>query len=317
MLPTYPQFTATSRIVDGRVDVSVIDHGDGTEVRRVISSAVEFVSNMPFAVTSSTGEISGGRVTGEGTVVSQLTSALGQTQNVVATIPSSRTESEFTVRPGNLAESTRSSYRAEGTLDPKDTQNNLLPGVDLTFIGNRRAAAITPKEVVQAWHTRGSAGRVVTFTDRSGVQHQRTIVETSQRLGSDLVIQRLDADLPDTITPAKVFPADVDQYFSQITREHTIGFVAYRATRLSAGWFFFNGGLWDQQDSGEPSWKEGVGGDSGSPCFVVIDNQPVVQGGLWNTAEQCTAIHNHLDAIQDFCSYPLPIVDLSEYPHAN
>lgn len=316
-LPTYPQFTVTNRIVDGQVDSLVIDHGDGTEVQKVILSAVEFDSDLSFSVSASTGEIIGNRVTGGGTVVSQLTSVFGQTKNIVSAIPNQRTESEFTIRPGNLAEATRSNYQASGNLDPFDRQNNLLPSVDLTCIGKVRCIAITPREIAQAWHVRGNLGRIVTFVDIEGVEHQRTIVETSQRLGSDLVIQRLDTDLPNTITPAKVFPSDVENYFSIFTRNLTLGFVAYKSNRLSAGSFFFANGFFDLQNSGEPSWREGVDGDSGSSMFVVIEGQVVAQGGVFNEAEQCTAIHKHLDAVQSFCSQPLSILDLSEYPRVN
>ena len=212
---------------------------------------------------------------------------------------------------------TAQSYDPTGNTDPYDRDNNLLPGVDLTCIGRVRAIAITPREIAQAWHTRGSIGRAVTFVDYNGVEHVRTIVETSQRFGEDLVIQRLNADLPDTVTPAKVFPSDVADYLSDATREFTRGFIAILATNISAGNFFFDGDLWDLDDSGEPSWHEAVGGNSGSSCFVVVNGQVVAQDGLWNTAEQCTAIHNYLPGIQAFCTHLLSTVDLSGFKNAS
>lgn len=319
-LPTYPAFE-TSAVVNTVAEVErIIDRGDHTEIETTHqhSLSVVFDGNLPFSISTTTGRSAGLSVWGAGRITTTLQSAYGQTrQHQSILVPKSVTTRFGEVKPDSLTAATRTSYVAAGTLDPRDTKNNLLPGIDLTFIGDNRAAAITPREIAQAWHTRGAVGRTVTFTDRNGVQHQRTITETSQQLGDDLVIQRLNEDLPDTITPAKVFPDDVEDYFSLATFTETVGFVAYRANRLSAGSFFFNRGLWDLQNTGEPSWIEAVSGDSGSTAFVVVHNQPVVQGGKWNDAEQCTAVHNHLDAIRDFCSHPLSVIDLSEYPRVN
>lgn len=88
-------------------------------------------------------------------------------------------------------------------------------GIDLTAIpvwnsvrGSRaNGIAITSRHVLHASHVSVGIGATLRFVTNGNVVVTRTITAIDD-VGIDLQIATLDSDLPETITPAKVLPAD-------------------------------------------------------------------------------------------------------------
>jgi hypothetical protein len=88
-------------------------------------------------------------------------------------------------------------------------------GADLTGIPARVGvggwgAAVTPKHVLMANHIGVSVGTILRWIDNSGTVVTRTVDQTTFISGSnDILLCRLSVALPVSITPLKIFPANV------------------------------------------------------------------------------------------------------------
>ena len=71
------------------------------------------------------------------------------------------------------------------------------------------ATAITRRHVVMAQHWYDSK---YVFCDTNGISHVRNIVEWHQVPDTDLLLGRLNEDLPPTITIPKILPADYSEH---------------------------------------------------------------------------------------------------------
>jgi len=160
--------------------------------------------------------------------------------------------------------------------------------------------AITARHAVTAWHAAVPAGTTVRWLDTVGAVVERTVT-SSVRVGTtDINLLTLSADLPATVTPARVLPATP---VLDLTGAPLLGFdqdreaiVKVIANLDNAYIPFVNSGFADAQHAAfhEP-W---VGGDSGSPVFTVLDGRPVLLGIAFSATATSNPIASVVAAIE-------------------
>lgn len=171
---------------------------------------------------------------------------------------------------------------------------------------------ITPKHLAQAQHYWLGVGDVSHFVTLDNVVHERTVVDRTLIAGSgDLAIIEYDEALPETITPAKLLPANWRQVVGNPYGDtgSDYDWVLYWTSRIPMflqnkarqGWVFNLNATYDQ--SGSPYFgyhgASAIGpdqapatnytgnitlGESGGVLCFLLDNEPVAcfaqHGGL-------------------------------------
>ena len=155
--------------------------------------------------------------------------------------------------------------------------------------GEKSATAVTRRHVVLANHWSDSS---YIFFDTNGVDYIRTIVSSIRIPGTDLRLGRLNEDLPDSISVPKVLPANFSRYVGKgkylpivcLTHKKTAS-VAELATldcsqRCSDDNITYNQLAKTEETNYVSSVRKQiraatVDGLSGSPVFLVVDNQLV------------------------------------------
>lgn len=190
--------------------------------------------------------------------------------------------------------------------------------IDLTCVSPWNSAggiayagtAISPRHIIFARHFQIPTGATVRFVTTGNVVVTRTMTAAQSLAGSgypyDLTIGLLDSALPDTITPAKVLPANVLDYLPSLSKLYSIpALVIDREEKalvadlyqLSGSYVSFH----QPVDATRLTYFEGlISGDSGNPGFLVIDDQPVLvttwtYGGA-GSGPRIHALHTEINA---------------------
>ena len=202
--------------------------------------------------------------------------------------------------------------------------NRILPQANLTGVspwnsdlGNRKAGnAITPRHLHFATHYAIALNATVRFVTLDDEVIERTLV-SRQNVAGDLSIGTLDSDLPESILPSKVLPENWTEYFTESSAQYMALFVTDQEEKL----------LLKRPDQGSITVRDPVlsaylsfnetlvGGDSGSPAFLIVDNQPVAYTQM-HTATTGTPLHQNLAAIEAIVSqtgHQLQYLDLTRY----
>ena len=164
----------------------------------------------------------------------------------------------------------------------------------------RAATAITRRHVVMAKHFPIAASQVVYFSDSNGTWISRTIEAVANHASADITVGVLDEDLPETVTPVKVVPSNINTYFRRNTSTQLISDF-FRP--IVVGFDFEKKGLLMELNNANdasnlfrflaagsiPSpfsnLSEALGsGDSGNPCFLIIDGEAILIGTFHTTA---------------------------------
>jgi len=178
-------------------------------------------------------------------------------------------------------------------------------------------AAVTPKHMMFAWHAGPPVGTTLRFVTNSNTVVTRTIASHVLTGAPDMLIAELDSALPGTITPCKVLPTTWQDKVSlgnlpMITGNYSQQLyirdwlTAYSACAHESSTVAAYAGMTGNV----------IGGDSGSPCFVMIDNQLVVLGGHYTTTgcSFITSLYTAINAAITSSGYTLTPIDLSAYP---
>lgn len=204
--------------------------------------------------------------------------------------------------------------------------NRLAPEINLTCVspwneggGNLRGGiAITPRNYVCAHHSHPAANATIRFVTLDGTVVDRT-VEHTERVSNDLQIGRLDEDLPISITPASLLPEGGEDYISDADCYDGAVFFTDQEEKLFVGrastFSGFNMGV-RESDNYPGLWKLPVGGDSGSPAFIVVDGIVVALFSHLNPYYSPT-IHRYRDAgLLEYCAVTGDVpetLDLGDY----
>jgi hypothetical protein len=162
--------------------------------------------------------------------------------------------------------------------------------------------AVTKRHIVMAEHLPLMVGNTVWFVEPDGTWISREITR-AQRVGStDARVCLLDSDLPNTITPVKVVPSNIQAYFLRREGNHTEdGLIDSGFRPIVVGFDHEKKGLlmqlkritgtgmdtsafevFDAPAGVPPPYDELAedltSGDSGSPCFFIIGGKPILIG---------------------------------------
>ena len=199
------------------------------------------------------------------------------------------------------------------------------------------ATLLSPQHVLLAKHVRSPIGRCYTFQDTNGFRCVRTLIATQGIDRTDMEIGLLDNALPSTFVPARLLPVGYEQYLGSGTFLPVLHMDQERKSLVQE---FPRLPSFDRRyteifcNRGHTSrrlefYEALVGGDSGSPCFLLLGNQRVliyaVQGHQssnfyasagYHTMRFGTEIQEIMDSLSSAGGFPLYIlqtVDLSGY----
>lgn len=203
--------------------------------------------------------------------------------------------------------------------------------------GNTRAGTlITPRHIVFAAHYEISENSTIRFITADNQVVTRTMVGRRRHpdygvLFPDLTVGVLDSDLPPSITHCLVSPGDFEKFMPSILELRVPGLVL---DKQENGLVHDLDRLTEQvryRLSDDPHRalfsEEIIGGDSGNPAFLIIEDQLVLQtvwtlggGGIGTDTGDFIADLNQMIADVDALAgnggtgYTLTEVDLSTYP---
>jgi hypothetical protein len=215
-------------------------------------------------------------------------------------------------------------------------------GIDLTCISpwnsnaaNRKAGTlITPRHIVGAAHYEYGVGTTVRFVTTDNQVVDRVVTGMKRHpdytpYSPDLTVYTLNSDLPETITPCKVFPADNGDYLTEAnlydTRPAGLGLDQEEKgliIDLANNW-----GFRTSTDANRLIFHENkIVGDSGNPAFVILNGELVlITAWTWGGAGAGTAVCEHIDALNQMIAdadaqagvstgYTVTEADFSSFP---
>lgn len=148
----------------------------------------------------------------------------------------------------------------------------------------RAGTAISPRHTLHAAHYPVNIGTNIRFVTLDNVVVNRTVtaVENVPVGIADTQVALLNADLPETITPAKFLPSDAYDYLPTI-QQWSVPLLGLDASE-NAMLFDSYMGAWaypsriaaERSAEWSPLTELIVGGDSGNPVFMVINGEAVV-----------------------------------------
>tara|TARA_R110002050_G_scaffold146648_1_gene272093 strand:- start:1155 stop:2891 length:1737 start_codon:yes stop_codon:yes gene_type:complete len=221
--------------------------------------------------------------------------------------------------------------------------NSPTAPVDLTCIspwnsaggGTRAGALITKRHIIFAAHYPLVVGSTIRFIGMDNTVYTRTVVATrTHPLYSpyypDLTVAVLDSDLPEAITPCKVFPDTLETYLPNVR----YGIPSLGLDQEEKGLVTDLIRLDNYAAFGVPSdakrlefYESKIGGDSGNPSFLIVNGELVLltvwtyggAGSGTDINDQLTAINTLIagcdaDAGNGGTGYTVSGVDLSGFP---
>ena len=185
-----------------------------------------------------------------------------------------------------------------------------------------------------------SVGAIMRFITKDNAVVTRTLVSITPVAGSDIKIGLLDQEVPSSITFAKILPNNYENYFSRGILESGPGISfnprSIQPPMLAVGTNQDECALIFRLDYREEdaqfnlfrpatddTWSEFSHDirlyDSGSPLFIIIDNQPVLifvqTSGA--TGSNIVKFKDKIDNIMSSSGYSLTTVDLSRFRFFN
>jgi hypothetical protein len=309
-----------------------------SDVGKILSPA----NNLAQAVGTGNVVLKGTTASGDFAAVSvAVTTIIGQTSDIFISYAASSA-----AKHASDAVDTRIANKGEAAKPIYSTQNHSAAiyvrnpqcwaaDLDLTCIspwnstgGNTRAGTlISPRHVLFASHFRPAVGATIRFVTADNATVTRTITaivtHSSQDFYTDIDIGVLDADVPSTISFAKVMPQNWPTYFPSIAASAaTIPAIVLdqEEKALVADWS--SNGQWASfvfpTNAQRQVFSERIiAGDSGNPSFVIINNQLVVLT-TWTTPNAGTNLVPHKNAINTIMAnlgggYQLTEVDMSAF----
>jgi hypothetical protein len=162
-------------------------------------------------------------------------------------------------------------------------------GLDLTpmsvynsDLGSRKAGTlISPRHIIFAEHYTIANGSKIRFVTSDNVVVERTLVSSINPV-SDIRVGVLDSDVPETISFAKIFPAEWTSYIPGLSfgvpcfytdqEKKALVNVLYNGQNSSFGFIPPT----DQYPHRAALYETLIGGDSGSPAFMIVNDELVI-----------------------------------------
>ena len=217
--------------------------------------------------------------------------------------------------------------------------NAFTKAIDLSCLpvehsgGWAQGCLITPRHLHVASHV-GASG-AYTFQRTDGTRVTRT-VETAVNLGDDHQIATLDSDV-DGVSPAKVLPANIGNYFGPdypgvvrgnvpVLKGTRVGELRFGIGMLKADGFQRNKGFNSEARPETLSdwYVDYQGGDSGSPCGLINGLQFIFLGNAWqgagsndDSSSMITFSRLLIEPVLAVTGHSLTYADLSTFPTYN
>ncbi len=146
------------------------------------------------------------------------------------------------------------------------------------------ATLISPRHFIAAGHFAIAVGSTTGFIDSSGNHVERVVVGSTNITGTDIQVEVLDSDVPDSITYYPIMASStLFALFQKIQGETLdVPIVAFdqeakalihKMTSISSTYITHA----EYSTSTRKEFNERlIGGDSGQPSFLIVDNQPVL-----------------------------------------
>lgn len=339
----YDKITAATRTRNVQLDVLISPS---------IASTITYTSYTPSVTVTTDGYIQG---TG-GTTIRCNIDDLVMHYNFVAEVLSSQEQLIFnSFAPGVLAgaiwQNTEDliSGSSKNLYSVRDHENKVYtrnpnfwlgPSIDFSCwpvwnsrYGNRfNGCLITPRHLIMARHAAPKSGDTIRFVSSTGVVAEREIIgslNADDLLGaipsSDLLFVELDSAVPAGINPCKVLPDNISTKMTKIglplivgKQDYTIGTreTPETSNETSGEITHFPNDISDLASYS----VDIVPGDSGSPAWVIIDDQLVLVGTHYTShrasylPSSAPYLNAVLSAISGSTETTTP-VDVSSYPN--
>ena len=169
----------------------------------------------------------------------------------------------------------------------------------------RRLTLVTQRHAVGATHYGGYAiGQTYGFLDMSNNYYERTIEAFSEIAGEDISVFQFDSDLPASVVPCKVLPANWDSYLdlgaSSTHVYPTLATNQYDEGTIQELYLVSPTYVANFQTPTRAEWlsmyKLPVAGDSGNPTLLMQNGNTFLVTLWWGTASG-TLYANHIDEI--------------------
>jgi hypothetical protein len=178
--------------------------------------------------------------------------------------------------------------------------------------------AITPRHIWFAKHiTTSLTGATIRFITNSNTVVERTILRTiNSQVGFDVGIALLNSDLPESINIVKILPASASKKFTSTVSSSGSFWINKDKEALITNIGAFSNNSASTQipfSSSDPNYgpiyvsgldenqrafyKNVVVGDSGSPLFLLINNEPVLVGLAFSAPNPANDEGGELQAI--------------------
>jgi hypothetical protein len=200
-----------------------------------------------------------------------------------------------------------------------------------TGLNTMAGTLISPRHIIFAAHYQLNNGATVRFIDNLGNVVSRTMTAKLvhpdyKPYYPDIAIGVLDSDVPAGVSFARVLPSNWSSYLPTLSYSSTIPLIIVdqeeKALIGDIGSMSGTVQIVSPSNAQRASfWESIIVGDSGSPGFIVINNQLVIvtvltYGGLFTSG---TAISAHIGAINTMMNtlgggYQLSTVNLSGFP---
>tara|TARA_R100000734_G_C3314598_1_gene106223 strand:- start:629 stop:1885 length:1257 start_codon:yes stop_codon:yes gene_type:complete len=174
------------------------------------------------------------------------------------------------------------------------------------------ATAITKRHIVMAEHFKLVAGDIVYFSDSNGTWVARTVQAISDHASADITVGVLSEELPETVKPVKVVPSNINTYFRRNTSSNLINNFF---KPIGVCFDFEKKGILMELSSANDGSNDFailtsnsipipfrnlsesiVAGDSGNPCFLIIDGEAILIG-TFRTSSKGPAFANYISDI--------------------
>lgn len=195
----------------------------------------------------------------------------------------------------------------------------------------KAGTAITSRHIVYAKHYTLGVGATVYFVTEDNQIVTRTISAEFSLAGVptavDTTIAILDSDLPASITPFRLFPANMRDYLPTIRFGLPLVRLNHNEQVLTIDW------VYDSESSLPPARRAAVtvpltatrlgyylpivGGDSGNPMFILVNREAILFTHA-STTGSGSMYHSFLDQIQDAIDtlgggHSIQTIDLSSF----